>query len=152
MWGEGNTASVSIQHEAEKHRGTRIRIVIADDHLEMHTQIREILGDEFEILDDVIDGSQAVRAVQTLNPDILLTDISMPILTGLQVTKAILGTNGHTKVVVMSIHEDPDLIAAALSAGALGYVTKRSMYSDLVFAVNEAMSGRSYVSKNPRGR
>src|SRR6202012_4446051 len=124
----------------------RIKVVIADDHREMLAEVRGILGDEFEVVETVGDGVQAVRAVLTWDPDILLTDISMPGLNGLQATRTIRKANARVKVVIMTIQEDRDFVTASLSAGATGYVTKGRLSHDLVFALHEAMEGRMFVS------
>ena len=126
----------------------KIRIVLADDHRELIAKVRGILGEEFEVIDTVEDGNQAVTAVLALNPDVLVTDISMPILNGLQAARRIQKANCRAKIVFLTIHEDRDFIAAALSAGATGYVTKRRLSTDLVFAIHEALKGHTFVSNH----
>lgn len=124
----------------------KIRVVLADDHREVIAKVRGILGDEFEVVETVANGKQAVDAVVTLDPDVLVTDISMPLLNGLQAARNIQKLNCRAKIVVLTIHEDRDFIAAALSAGATGYVSKRALSVDLVFAIHEALKGRTFVS------
>jgi DNA-binding NarL/FixJ family response regulator len=124
----------------------KIRVVLADDHREVIAKVRGILGDEFEVVEAAANGMQAVRAVLALDPDVLVTDISMPLLNGLQAARRIQKANSRAKIIVLTIHEDRDFIAAALSAGAMGYVTKRRLSIDLVFAIHEALKGRTFVS------
>jgi DNA-binding NarL/FixJ family response regulator len=124
----------------------KIRVVLADDHREVIAKVQGILGDEFEVVETVVNGMQAVSAVQELDPDVLVTDISMPLLSGLQAARSIQKANCRAKIIVLTIHEDLDFIAAALSAGATGYVTKRRLTIDLVFAIHEALKGRTFVS------
>jgi DNA-binding NarL/FixJ family response regulator len=123
-----------------------IRVVLADDHHAVLAEVREELGEEFEIVAAVGDGSQAIEAVRRLDPDILVLDISMPVMNGLQAASQLQAANCRTKIVFLTIHEDPDLLKAALSYGALGYVTK-SHLSDLVPAIREALLGNTFVSQ-----
>jgi len=128
----------------------RIRVVLADDHREVIAKIRGVLGDEFEIIEAAENGRQAVTAVLALDPDIFVTDISMPVLNGLQAARNIQKTNSRVKIIFLTIHEDRDFIAAAFSAGATGYVTKRRLSTDLVVAIQEALKGHAFVSNSIR--
>jgi DNA-binding NarL/FixJ family response regulator len=121
----------------------KIRVVLADDH-------RGILGDEFEIIEAAENGFQAVKAVLALDPDVLVTDISMPLLNGLQAARRIQSANSRAKIIFLTIHEDQDFVAAAFSAGATGYVTKRRLSLDLVDAIQEALKGNTFVSNSLR--
>jgi DNA-binding NarL/FixJ family response regulator len=129
----------------------RIRVVLADDHREVIAKIRGILGDEFDIIEAAENGREAVTAVLALDPDIFVTDISMPLLNGLQAARNIQKKNSRVKIIFLTIHEDRDFIAAAFSAGATGYVTKRRLSTDLVVAIQEALKGRAFVSNSIRG-
>ncbi len=128
----------------------KIRVVLADDHREVIAKIRGILGDDFDVVEEVMNGVQAVSAVLALDPDIFVTDISMPLLNGLQAARSIQKANSHVKIIFLTIHEDRDFIAAAFSAGATGYVTKRRLSTDLVFAMQEALKGHTFVSNSIR--
>jgi DNA-binding NarL/FixJ family response regulator len=128
----------------------KIRVVLADDHREVIAKIRVILGDEFDIIEAAENGHQAVSAVLALNPDVFVTDISMPVLNGLQAARRIQKTNSRVKIIFLTIHEDRDFIAAAFSAGATGYVTKRRLSTDLVVAIQEALKGHTFVSDSIR--
>jgi DNA-binding NarL/FixJ family response regulator len=128
----------------------KIRVVLADDHREVIAKIRGILGDEFEIMEAAENGRQAVTAVLALDPDVFVTDISMPLLNGLQAARSVQKTNPRVKIIFLTIHEDRDFIAAAFSAGATGYVTKRRLSTDLVLAIQEVLKGRSFVSNSIR--
>jgi DNA-binding NarL/FixJ family response regulator len=123
---------------------------LADDHQEVIAKIRGVLGDGFEVVEAVVDGIQAVSAVLALDPDVFVTDISMPLLNGLQAARRIQNANPRVKIIFVTIHEDRDFIAAAFSAGATGYVTKRHLSTDLVFAIQEALKGRTFVSNSIR--
>ncbi|HEV7218735.1 MAG TPA: response regulator transcription factor [Terriglobales bacterium] len=124
----------------------KLRVVLADDHPEMIARIIRILDDEFEIIDVVENGDNAVGAVLALDPDIFLTDISMPRRNGFQAARIIQEAKCRAKIIFLTIHEDRDLIAAAFSAGAAGYVVKRCMSTDLVSAIHMALKGRVFVS------
>jgi DNA-binding NarL/FixJ family response regulator len=128
----------------------KIRVVLADDHREVIAKVRGVLGDEFEVIETAENGHQAVTAVLALDPDIFVTDISMPLLNGLQAARSIQKMNSRVKIIFLTIHEDRDFIAAAFSAGATGYVTKRRLSTDLVFAIQEAMKGHTFVSNSIR--
>jgi len=129
----------------------KIRVVLADDHREVIAKIRGVLGDEFDVVEAVVNGLQAVSAVLALDPDVFVTDISMPLLNGLQAARRIQNANPRVKIIFVTIHEDRDFIAAAFSAGATGYVTKRRLSTDLVFAIQEALKGHTFVSDSIRG-
>jgi DNA-binding NarL/FixJ family response regulator len=124
----------------------RIRVVLADDHAAILETVRKVLADNFEVIASVEDGQQALDAVRRLDPDVLVTDISMPVVDGLQVSKRLQQANCRTKVVILTIHEDPDFITAAMAAGASGYVAKSRLSSDLALAIHEALQGRTFVS------
>jgi DNA-binding NarL/FixJ family response regulator len=124
----------------------KIRVVLADDNLEMVAMIRHTLGEEFEVASSVGDGRQAVEAVHTLNPDVLIIDFSMPVLNGLEAAKQLQIANCRAKVIFLTIYEGPDFLDAAFSAGATGYVTKARLSIDLIPALHEAMLGHTFVS------
>jgi DNA-binding NarL/FixJ family response regulator len=125
----------------------KIRVVLADDHQALLARVRRVLAEEYEVVGVVENGSQAVDAVRTLNPDVLVIDISMPVLDGLQAARQLQKANCRTKVVFLTIHEDHDFVAAAFSAGAVGYVTKACLSTDLVPAILGAMQGHTFVSR-----
>lgn len=125
----------------------KIRVVLADDHQAVTAEVRRVIIDRCEVIAVAEDGKQAVAAVLTLNPDILIVDISMPVLDGLQAARQLQKANSRTRIVFLTIHEDHDFVAAALSAGAVGYVTKARLATDLIPAVLEAMQGHTFVSR-----
>jgi DNA-binding NarL/FixJ family response regulator len=126
---------------------TKIRVLLADDHPAMVEKVRSVLGEEFEIVGAVADGNQAVDAVLVLDPDVLVIDISMPVLDGLQATARLQKANCRAKIIFLTIHEDQDYVAAALHVGASGYVMKSRLGADLVPAIRAALQGRTFVSQ-----
>ncbi len=125
----------------------KIRVLLADDHEAILEQVRLELGQDFDIVGAVGNGRDAVDAALRLNPDVLVTDISMPILDGLQAARRLRASNCATKIVFLTIHADPDFVAAALSTGAYGYVTKPRLSTDLIPAIREALEGHVFVSR-----
>ena len=126
----------------------KIRVLLADDHETILARVRAVLGDEFEIVAAVKNGRDAVTEVQRLDPDVLVIDISMPTLDGLQAVSRLRSRKCRTKFVFLTVHEDSDFVAAAFSAGASGYVTKSHITTDLVPAIHEVLEGRTYVSQS----
>ena len=126
----------------------KIRVLLADDHETILARVRAVLGEDFDIVGAVKNGRDAVAEVQRLDPDVLVIDISMPVLDGLQAVSQLRSTNRRTKVVFLTVHEDQDFVAAAFSAGASGYVTKSRLTTDLIPAIREALEGHTYVSQS----
>ena len=125
---------------------SKIRVVLADDHRQMIAIVLQTLGDQFEVVSAAENGKQAVDAVLRLNPDVLVIDISMPVLNGLQAAKKLQMANSRAKVIFLTIYESGDFLDAAFSAGASGYVNKARLSTDLIPAIHEAMLGRIFIS------
>ena len=123
-----------------------IRVLLVDDNGEMLSDLRDELSDEFEITGTVDNGQEAIREVVRLDPDVIVLDITMPVLNGLQVASSLRDMHRRTKILFLTIHEEPEYISAAFSAGAWGYVTKRRLASDLAPAIREVFGGRSFLS------
>jgi DNA-binding NarL/FixJ family response regulator len=126
----------------------KVRVLLADDHEAILARVRGALSDDFDIVGTVNNGRDALAETQRLDPDVLVIDISMPVLDGLQAVAHLQATNSRTKVVFLTIHEGWDFVAAALSAGASGYVSKADLTTDLVPAIREALAGGTYVSQS----
>ena len=112
----------------------------------MLKDLRAELSDEFEIAGTADDGEEAVREVLRLDPDVLVLDVTMPVMNGLQVASLLREKHPRTKILFLTIHEEPEYISAAFSAGACGYVTKRRLASDLPLAIREVFDGRNFLS------
>jgi DNA-binding NarL/FixJ family response regulator len=125
----------------------KIRVVLADDHRAVLDRVRRTLAEEFEVVAMAEDGNQAVAAVLKLDPDVLVTDISMPLLDGLQLAKRLQAAHCRAKIVFLTVHEDQDFVTAAFDAGASAYVTKLRLTIDLVPAIREALLGHTFVSR-----
>lgn len=123
-----------------------IRVLLVDDNGEMLTDLRDELGAEFEIAGTADNGEEAIREVLLLDPDVIVLDITMPVMNGLQVASSLRDMHRRTKILFLTIHEEPEYISAAFSVGACGYVTKRRLASDLVLAIREVSAGRNFLS------
>jgi DNA-binding NarL/FixJ family response regulator len=124
----------------------RPRILLADDQPEVIATVAEILSDRFEIVAAVGDGEGVMDAVARLNPDLLILDISMPILNGIEAARRLNRCSARPKIVFLTVHEDASFVEAAFSVGALGYVLKRQAASDLMPALREVLRGRVFTS------
>ena len=120
-------------------------LVLADDHIGMLNKVVEILGEEFRIVAKVHDGHAAVRATLDFHPDILVLDIAMPKLNGIEAARELRSRGIDTKIIFLTVQEDLDYLKAALQIGA-SYVLKPRMSSDLILAVRETLQGRKFVS------
>jgi DNA-binding NarL/FixJ family response regulator len=122
------------------------RLVIADDHAEILDAAVRLLQPHFEIIATVSDGDAALDAAITLQPDVVVLDISMPFLNGIEVTRRLMATGSKVKIVFLTVMEDPELVCAALAAGGSAYVVKSRMATDLREAINEVLRGQTFIS------
>jgi len=129
-----------------RHAMSRPRVLLADDHELLLGAFEKLLSPECEIVGQVSDGRALVEAAERLHPQIIVLDISMPHLNGLEAGRQIKQSMRDVKLVFLTMNEDPDLAAAAFRAGASAYLLKRSAASELSTAIREVMQGRSYVT------
>ncbi len=132
----------------------RVRILLADDHTEMLKRVVHLLQNEFEVVGAVNDGAvndgqTLLEAASKLRPDVVVLDISMPIMNGLEAADRLRETGSKAKVVFLTVHEEPEFVQESLASGALCYVVKPRLCSDLVPAIKEALANRSFVSPLP---
>jgi DNA-binding NarL/FixJ family response regulator len=132
-----------------KERVDKIRILLAEDHPTMLEQLIDLLETEFEIAAAVEDGRSLVEAAETLQPDLIITDISMPILSGIEATRKVIKSRPQANIVFLTVHTDSDYIQEALELGVRGYVFKSHLASDLQVAIQEVLAGRTFVSSQP---
>ena len=125
-----------------------IRVILAEDHHLVRKGIRALLenADDIEIVGEAADGQEAVELTQRLAPDVLIMDIAMPRLTGIQATRRIRALNAATQVVILSMYSDETLVRQALGNGAKGYLLKRSVVEELLLAIRAASRGDIYLS------
>ena len=105
-----------------------------------------MLKPEFELVGSVEDGQALLEAAKTLKPDLILLDISMPVLNGIDAARRIRRILPSAKLIFLTMHADPDYVAEAFRAGAMGYLLKRSAASELITAIREVLKGNHYVS------
>jgi len=117
----------------------RPRVLLADDFPQILEEVQKLLGNDFEIVGFAHDGGQALRLALTLNPDVLLLDISMPVLCGLEVARLLREAKCNAKIVFITVHEDHDYLDSAISVGASAYVLKGRIGTDLLPAIYAAL-------------
>jgi DNA-binding NarL/FixJ family response regulator len=117
------------------------RILVADDHEEVRNKIVRLLEEQFDVLGALGDGPSCLEAVDRLQPDLCVLDISMPDMSGIDVAQQIKERDSQIKIVFVTLHDDLDFRAAALATGAEGYVTKAKMGGELLFAVRQILAG-----------
>jgi len=122
------------------------RLVIADDHAQMLDAVQRLLTPHFEIVATVSDGDAALDAAITLKPDVVVLDITMPYLNGIEVARRLMATGSKVKIVFLTVMEDPELVRAALAAGGSAYVVKSRLTTDLRQAVDEVLAGHTFIS------
>ncbi len=125
---------------------TAPRILLADDQEEMLHTVVLILKDEFNVVATAEDGTSAVELATKLSPDVLVLDIAMPVVNGIEAAWRLKALGSQAKVIFLTVTSDPEFVEAALSAGAVGYVLKPSLATDLVPAIWAAMRGNTFIS------
>jgi DNA-binding NarL/FixJ family response regulator len=121
-------------------------VLLADDHALLLGAFEKLLSGECDIVGQVSDGRALVEAAERLKPDLIVLDVSMPLLNGLDAGRQIKQKLRSVKLVFVTMNEDPDIAAEAFRAGASAYLLKRSAPSELLTAIREVMLGRSYVT------
>ena len=126
----------------------QIRIVLADDHTIIRSGLRLLLEQQadFKVVAEGEDGRQAVQLVAKHHPDVVILDIGMPQLNGIEATRQIVAQEGHPNVVILSMHSDESYVLRALKAGARAYILKNAAEADLIRAVRAVSEGKSFFS------
>jgi len=124
----------------------RIRVLLADDNPLLLRTIERLIGGEFDVIGAVGDGLSLMREARRLTPEVLVIDISMPGLSGLEVIHEARVDGLDAKIVILTCYDDPELVAEALAGGVLGYVLKPAADRDLIPAIRAVLSGRPYLS------
>lgn len=129
----------------------RPSIVLADDHEEFLAAVVRHLEPHFDIVRTVGDGQMLLDAAARLAPDVIVLDISMPVMNGIEAARRLKAAGSPAKIVFLTVHADQDYVRAALGSGALGYVLKSELASDLLPCLREALLDHSYVSPSIGG-
>ena len=124
----------------------RPRVLLADDHPMMLAGLRKLLEPEHEVVGTATDGQALLAAAEHLRPDLVVTDVEMPGLDGIEATRRLRRTAPSARVLILSIHAEPSFVRAAFAAGAWGYLTKTSAPEEIERAVREVLADRFYVS------
>jgi DNA-binding NarL/FixJ family response regulator len=124
----------------------RARVLLADDHRILAEGLRSLLEPEFELVDIVEDGRALVARAMELRPDVIVTDITMPLLNGIEAVRQLKKADMPAKIIFLTMHQDVTYALKAFELGALGFVLKHSAPSELVTAIHEALAGRTYVT------
>lgn len=122
------------------------RLVLADDHAAMLARTAGLLEDEFEIAGTVGNGLDLLETVAQLDPDVVVLDITMPGLDGIQAARRLQRSGCRAKLVFLTVHDDPDYVRAAMEAGGTAFVVKAQLVSDLVTAIHAALSDQHFIS------
>jgi DNA-binding NarL/FixJ family response regulator len=138
----------AVKHREPSANQVRIRkpsVLLADDHVLVAAAVKELLSDEFDVVGAVSDGRTLVDIAPELRPDIILLDLSMPLLSGMDAGERLKKLLPETKIVILTMTEDPETVAAALRSWASGFVLKNSGKEELISALQEALAGGVYV-------
>ncbi|HZL87538.1 MAG TPA: response regulator transcription factor [Pirellulaceae bacterium] len=129
----------------------RTRILLAEDHADFLAMVRRLVEPEFDVVSTFSSGQALVDKAPSLNADLLVLDITMPGLTGIEAATRLRAAGCQAKVVFLTVHEDQDYLQSALAAGAAGYVVKNRLASDLLPALRAVASGGRYISPSMPG-
>jgi DNA-binding NarL/FixJ family response regulator len=124
----------------------RPRVLLADDHAPMRERVKILLESEFQIVGNVDNGRDLVTEAERLEPELVLLDISMPGLTGIEAARRLRLNGSKSKFVFLTVHERVEFVHACFAEGALGYVVKSRLAADLLPALREVLSGRRFIS------
>ena len=129
-----------------------VRVVLADDHVLVRQALKSILEREgFQVLAEASDGQEALRHVRSLQPEILVVDITMPVLNGLDAARELARSSPKTKIILLTQHDEEQYLSDALELGVKGYVLKSQAASDLIHAIREVSRGSVYLSPGVSG-
>lgn len=130
------------------------RVVIAEDHTILRAGLRALLSfqNDLEVVGEAGDGREAIRVVDKHVPDLLLIDLSMPKLNGMEAIKEIRGRHPQIKIIVLTVHKSEEYIVASLDAGADAYILKDASQNELLLAIEYVMSGKVFLSPSISGK
>ena len=130
----------------------RLRVLLAEDHERVAAQLRRLLETECTVISVVRDGPSLVSAVDALAPEVIVSDVTMPVIDGLAAAEIILSRHPEARIVFVTVHDDPALVRKSLVIGVLGYVLKADASEELLTAVHAAHAGQAHMSANVRSR
>jgi DNA-binding NarL/FixJ family response regulator len=124
----------------------RARVLLADDHQDFLAATARLLEPEFDVVEQVGNGQALVEQAPRLDPDLLVVDITMPVVNGIEAVKRLRAAGSRAQIVFLTVHADEDYVRAAQAAGGLGYVVKSRLASDLAPALRAALEGCPFIS------
>jgi two-component system response regulator NreC len=139
---------IKPQHAKERDMDKSVKIVLADDHTLLREGLRALLSayPKFEIVGEAADGRAAVRQVEKLSPDLVMMDLSMPRMTGMDAIREIKKRYPETKVIALTVHKTEEYLRTTLQAGADAYVLKDATHDELLMAVKNVLAGKPFLS------
>ncbi len=134
--------------------GTRKRIVIAEDHTILREGLKALLSSspEIQVVGEAEDGREALRAALELKPDMMLMDLSMPRMSGMEAIREIRKQVPEIRILVLTVHKSEEYVLAALQAGADGYILKDATHAELLMAIETVLSGKHYLTPEVSGK
>jgi DNA-binding NarL/FixJ family response regulator len=126
---------------------SKVRILLADDHPGVSDFVEALIETSHEVVGKVRDGNALIEAAARLQPDAIVADISMPILSGIEAGRKLKESGCRAKLIYLTVHSDCEFVHACMHLGALGYVLKCRMDTDLLLAISEAAAGRKFISQ-----
>ena len=124
----------------------RPRVLLADDHTMFSQGLQSLLEDDFDLVGAVADGEALVEAARRLNPDVIIVDISMPMMNGLDAVRQLKKDGATAKIIFLTMHADDRLLAEAFRCGGSGYVLKQSAGEELITGIGKVLAGQKYVT------
>jgi DNA-binding NarL/FixJ family response regulator len=133
---------------------SNVRILLVDDHAVVREGLKRLIADQpdIEVVGEASDGHEAIEHVKTLRPDVVMMDVSMPHMSGVEATRELKGICPDTRILALTVHEDDAYVRAFLKAGAAGYLLKRAPTEELVRAIRAVASGGVYVDPRVTSR
>jgi DNA-binding NarL/FixJ family response regulator len=135
-----------VQSNTNQNPAVKIRVLLADDNEEMLRDVEELLASDFDIVGKATDGLSAVEAASRLTPDLIVTDLAMPGLSGIEASRKVLTARPDTSIVLLTLHNDARLVEQAFSVGIRGYVHKLTAAEELIPALRCVLRGQTFVS------
>ncbi|NWF94080.1 MAG: response regulator transcription factor [Syntrophaceae bacterium] len=128
--------------------GSKYRLVIAEDHVILREGLKALLssGPEFEVVGEAENGHEAIHCVEKYKPDLILMDLSMPRMNGMEAIREIKRQSPETKILVLTVHKAEEYVLTTLRAGADGYILKDSTHAELMIALRNVLAGKPYLS------
>jgi DNA-binding NarL/FixJ family response regulator len=121
-------------------------VLLADDHTIVAEGLKSLLADHYDLVGTVADGSQLIEAVKALRPDVVVTDFSMPVMSGLEALRRMKADQLDAKVIFLTMHSDARVASEALRAGASGFLLKQAAGEELITAIEDVLQGRTYLT------